>query len=115
MPDAGPSLLFDENLSGRLVDELADLYPNSAHVEGVGLRGAPDHVVWEHARMHGHVLVTRDEDFHRLSVVRGFPPRVVWIRLGNCTTRQVAELLRARAADVAAFLADDEAGFLALG
>jgi hypothetical protein len=46
---------------------------------------------------------------------RKVPPKVVWIRLGNCTTRQVAALLRDRAADVAAFVAEDEAGFLALG
>lgn len=115
MPAPGARLLFDENLSHRLVEALADVYPESAHVEHVGLRGAPDRAIWEHARVQGQVLVTRDEDFHRLSVVRGFPPKVVWIRLGNCTTRQVAELLRTGAADVAAFLADDEAGFLALG
>ncbi len=112
---AGPGLLFDENLSSRLVEALADVYPDSAHVEHVGLRGAPDLAIWDYARTHGLVLVTRDEDFNRLSVVRRFPPKVVWIRLGNCTTRQVAELLRTRAADVAAFLADEEAGFLALG
>ncbi len=115
MPGAGPRLLFDENLSSRLVEALADIYPDSAHVEQVGLRGAPDLAVWEHARIHGQVLVTRDEDFHRLSVVRGFPPKVVWIRVGNCTTPEVAALLRARAVEVTAFLADDEAGFLALG
>jgi len=112
---AGPGLLFDENLSSRLVELLATVYPDSAHVEHVGLGGAPDLAIWDYARTNGLVLVTRDEDFHRLSVVRGFPPKVVWIRLGNCTTRQVAELLRARTADVVAFLADDGAGFLALG
>jgi predicted nuclease of predicted toxin-antitoxin system len=115
MPAAGPRLLSDENLSSRLVEALAAAYPDSTHVEQVGLRGAPDLTIWEHARMHGHVLVTRDEDFHRLSVVRGFPPKVVWIRLGNCTTREVAALLRRRTADLVAFVADDEAGFLALG
>jgi len=77
MVPAVPSLLFDENLSGRLVDALLDIYPGSAHIEQVGLRGAPDLAIWDHARVHGHVLVTRDEDFHRLSVLRGFPPDVV--------------------------------------
>jgi len=61
------------------------------------------------------VLVTKDEDFHRLSVFRGFPPKVVWIRLGNCSTGEVAALLAQHRATIAAFLAHEDAGFLALG
>lgn len=108
-------LLFDENLSARLVGALADVYPDSVHLEHVGLLGAADAAVWDYAAAHGLVLVTKDEDFQRLSVVRGPPPRVVWIRLGNCATADVARLLRLRQADVVRFVADDDAAFLALG
>jgi len=44
----------------------------------------------------------------------GHPPKVVWIRLGNCTTAQVEALLRTRHADLLAFDQDAEASFLAL-
>lgn len=114
-PESGPKLLFDENLAPRLVAALADLYPNSAHVRDVGLQGSPDGTVWEHAAAEGFLLVTKDEDFHRLSVLRGFPPKVVWIRLGNCSTGEIAQILRSRSKQVAAFAAHEEAGFLALG
>jgi predicted nuclease of predicted toxin-antitoxin system len=60
----------------------------------LGLGGAVDPQVWEVARDRGCLLVTKDEDFHRLALLRGAPPKVVWIRLGNCTTAAVADLLR---------------------
>ena len=108
-------LLFDENLSARLVAALGDAYPDSTHLAGVGLLGAPDGAVWDFAAAGGYVLVTKDEDFQRLSVVRGPPPKVIWVRLGNCATADVARLLRLRADDVARFVKNEDAAFLALG
>ena len=108
-------LLFDEPLSEALVDLLDDLFPGSVHVRQIGAGGAPDTVVWELARERDCLLVTKDEDFHRLSVLRGAPPKVLWIRLGNCSTQDVADLLRQHHAAVARFDAQDEATFLALG
>jgi predicted nuclease of predicted toxin-antitoxin system len=108
-------LLFDENLSARLVEAVADVYPGSAHVLAAGLGGAPDERVWEHAGTGGFVLVTKDEDFHRLSVLRGPPPKVIWIRLGNCATADVVRLLRVRAEQIARFIEHEDAAFLALG
>ena len=116
--DAGgrpPRLLFDENLSARLVRLLAEVYPGSAHLADVALAGAADGRVWAYAAAHGYVLVTKDEDFHRLSVFRGFPPKVVWVRLGNCSTGEVAALLTHYHATVVEFVAHADAGFLALG
>ena len=108
-------LLLDENLSARLVPMLADAYPGSAHLADAGLLGAPDVAVWGHAAAGGYVLVTKDEDFQRLAVLRGPPPKVVWLRLGNCATADVARLLRLRCDDVTRFVADADAAFLALG
>jgi len=108
-------LLFDEQLSEELVSLLADLFPDSLHVRFLGAGGAADLVVWQLARDHGCLLVTKDEDFHRLSVLRGAPPKVVWLRVGNCTTHDVAELLRNRAGDLRTFEAHSEATFLELG
>ena len=115
LPEAGPKLLFDENLAPRLVLALADSYPNSAHVYHVGLQGLSDTAVWAYAAAGEYLLVTKDEDFHRLSVLRGSPPKVVWIRLGNCSTADVARLLRSRLEQVAAFASHEEAAFIALG
>ncbi|MCX6538028.1 MAG: DUF5615 family PIN-like protein [Acidobacteria bacterium] len=108
-------LLFDEQLSEQLCRQLQDIFPESVHVRQLGAGGASDTVVWELAREQGCVLVTKDDDFHRLSVLRGAPPLVVWLRLGNCTTEDVARLFREHRTDIEAFGAQDEATILALG
>jgi predicted nuclease of predicted toxin-antitoxin system len=71
--------------------------------------------VWEYARQHGFTLVTKDEDFHRLSVLYGSPPKVIWIRLGNCSTADVAQLLRSRENVVLTLLAQPDTAIVALG
>jgi predicted nuclease of predicted toxin-antitoxin system len=108
------SLLFDENLAARLVGQLADAYPGSVHVGDARLLGAADLAVWEYAREHGFVIVSKDEDFHRFSILHGPPPKVIWIRSGNCSTEDVIRLLRLRRREVDSFVDDTEAGFLAL-
>ena len=87
-------LLFDQNLSPRLVQRLSDLYPSSAHVYRLGLDRASDTVLWDYAREHGFALVTQDADFSEMSEVLGFPPKVIWIRRGNCSTGQIESILR---------------------
>lgn len=96
-------LLFDQNLSPKLVGRLADLYPGSGHAQQFGLDWADDDAVWNHARDHGFVIVTKDADFSNMSVVHGTPPKVVWLLIGNCTTARIEALLRANHASVEAF------------
>lgn len=107
-------LLFDQNLSPRLVAAMDDLYPGSAHVRDFGLQAAGDDVVWERAAKDGFVIVSKDSDFHQRSFLYGYPPKVVWIRLGNCKTADIEAALRARHREIVAFVADTDAAFLAL-
>jgi predicted nuclease of predicted toxin-antitoxin system len=107
-------LLFDQNLSPKLVNRLAYLFPGSSHVQSVGLDCASDNEIWEYARLNGFAIVTKDEDFNNASVVRGSPPKVIWLQLGNCTTAQLETTLRARCADIEAFEKDTSVGTLVL-
>lgn len=107
-------LLFDQNLSHRLLHSLADLFPDSRHVRAVGLGSADDESVWRYAAAKGCMIVSKDSDFHQLSFLRGHPPKVVWIRRGNCSTDDIEELLRAHAVDLLAFEQNPEASFLVL-
>jgi predicted nuclease of predicted toxin-antitoxin system len=107
-------LLFDHNLSPRLTDRLADTYPDSEHVRGAGLAAASDAAVWEYAKRHALTIVSKDSDFHQRSLLEGFPPKVVWIRRGNCSTADIEALLRARSAELRAFDADPWGAFLVL-
>ena len=87
-------LLFDKNLSPRLVGRLADLFPDSSHLSFHVLDRADDAVVWEFAKNNNFAIVTKDSDFSELSTLRGFPPKVVWLQIGNCTTEEIVRLLR---------------------
>lgn len=107
-------LLFDENLSERLAKLLETEFPGSTHVRAVGLSSTEDSRVWEHARAHGLTIVSKDDDFHQRSFLLGHPPKVIWVRLGNCTTDAVAALMRNRRSEILAFDADASASFLAL-
>ena len=73
-------LLFDENLSRRLIARLADLFPESSHVVLEGLMQNPDIAVWEYVKVRGFAIVTADADFYELSTTFGPPPKVIWLR-----------------------------------
>src|SRR4051794_5097309 len=91
--DPTGGLLFDENLPARLVTALTDIYPGSAHVSALNLAGASDDAIWTIAKSYGLAIVSKDEDFQRLSDCYGQPPKVIWVRLGNCSTEQIITLL----------------------
>ena len=107
-------LLFDENLSPALSRRVADLFPNSIHVRDVGMKATVDPIVWDYAKDNDFMIVSKDADMHDLSLVFGNPPKVVWLRLGNCSTRQVEELLRQDFGVIKLFYEDDSLSLLAL-
>ena len=108
------SLLFDQNLSRRLPVLLAAEFPGSEQVLLAGLATADDQAVWAYAAARGLAVVSKDADFRNLSAALGPPPKVVWLRVGNGPTRDVEALLRSRAADIRAFLADPASALLEL-
>jgi len=107
-------LLFDENLSFRLVSALSDLYPDSAHVRDFGLLGAPDKAIWAVAAEYGFMLVSKDTDFYERSALYGAPPKVVWLRIGNAPISATADLLRDRYVVIRRFHDDPDTTFIAL-
>jgi predicted nuclease of predicted toxin-antitoxin system len=107
-------LLFDENLSPRLVNWLADIYPGSAHVSSIEMGNALDKVVWEYARQNDLMVVTKDADFSEMSLVSGFPPKIIWIRRGNCSTRDIETVLRESYTAIVALSDDPALGILTL-
>ncbi|HKV24966.1 MAG TPA: DUF5615 family PIN-like protein [Candidatus Acidoferrum sp.] len=108
-------LLFDENLSPRLTSLLADVYPDALHVHTCGLEAADDRAVWEFAKERGFAIVSKDSDFQRMSLLRGFPPKVIWLRASNCSTAQIEFILRTAASVVVRFLEQSRDGSLTIG
>ncbi len=107
-------LLFDQNLSPKLITRLAELYPNSNHLDLLGLGTADDTVVWRYAKENNFVVVTKDADFADLTVLHGFPPKIVWIRKGNCSTNDIEKILRDHTPQIENLVLDVTSGILTL-
>ena len=107
-------LLFDQNLSWRLKEALRDLYPQALHVRDVSLASALDVTVWAYAKEHGLVIVSKDADFRHLGFTYGYPPKIIWIRRGNCSTGEIEMLLRKHRDSLRAFYEDEQEVVLTL-
>jgi len=87
-------LLFDQNISYRIVPKLSDCYPDCKQVRQLGLTDAEDIDIWDYARKNDCVIVTFDADFYDIGLINGCPPKIIWLRTGNVTTNKIANLLR---------------------
>ncbi|MEZ2232590.1 DUF5615 family PIN-like protein [Microcoleus sp.] len=107
-------LLFDHNLSPRLVNRLADIFPNSNHVDNLGLAQVDDSDVWLYAENNDFAIATKDSDYNELLMLRGFPPKIIWLRRGNCSTSEIEAILRRHITDIQTLFDDSSVGILTL-
>lgn len=87
-------LLFDHHLSRKLVGKLADLFPESSHVVFHGLDRADDIDIWLFAQQHEYIIITKDSDYSDILTLRGAPPKVIWLHIGNSTNEVVERVIR---------------------
>jgi len=81
-------------------------------VRSVALTGARNPEIWDFASAEGFTIVSKDDDFRQLSILRGAPPKVIWLQVGNCSTSEIEQILRSRYPAIEAFDRDAEASFL---
>ena len=101
-------LFFDQNLSRKLVARLADIFPESSHVQFHGLAEKTDTEVWAFAKANDFCIVTQDADFAERSRLYGSPPKVVWLRCGNTATREVERIIRGGSDAIQELLKNDD-------
>ncbi len=100
-------LLFDQNLSFRLVKRIIDLFPGSKQVRELGLENATDLEIFDYAKKKDFAIVTFDSDFCDLNIVKGFPPKIIWLKTGNRTTNELERLFRNKQDLIRIFLSED--------
>jgi predicted nuclease of predicted toxin-antitoxin system len=105
-------LLFDQNLSYRLVAKIFEVFPDSAHVEALNLDRATDFEVWQYAKENGFIIVTKDSDFNDLSTYNGFPPYIIWLRMGNSSVEKSAEVLLGYAERIKTMILSNQTGIV---
>lgn len=107
-------LLFDENLSRRLVPRIHDLFPGSKHVSTEELLEAEDSEVWTFAKANEFAIITADADFYEMATTLGSPPKVIWLRNCDYPTTVCERLIRSQAIRIAEFLRDKDTAVLIL-
>lgn len=85
-------LLFDQNISFRLISKIEKLYPESIQVRNAGLENLTDIEIWSFAKENGYTIVTFDSDFYEINLLRGQPPKIIWLRCGNTNTDNLVKL-----------------------
>jgi predicted nuclease of predicted toxin-antitoxin system len=96
------------------VTVLAAEFPQAQHLRNLGMGSASDTQIWQYARANAYMIVTKDSDLHQWSLLLGQPPKVIWLRVGNCPTETVVRLLRSRSEEIREFHDDPAAAFLVL-
>lgn len=100
-------LLFDQNISFRIVNRLKDIFQDCAQVRNEGLENATDIEIWDYAKREGFNIVTFDTDFYDLSTLKGHPPKVIWLRIGNTSTENLEKVLRENEEIIKEFLSSE--------
>lgn len=98
------SLLFDQNISFRIVQKVQTLFPNSKQVRELGLEGMSDDKILKFAKQNNFTIVTFDSDFFEISNLKGHPPKIIWLRTGNTTTNNIIEILQHKRETIIDFL-----------
>ena len=82
--------LVDAQLPPALARWLVAKGYEAQHVFDLGFADAKDPDIWRYARDKDAIIVTKDEDFALMQILKPEGPAVVWLRLGN--TRKAALL-----------------------
>ena len=85
---------------------LKDIFPEAVHVKEIGLEKSNDDDLWEFAKTKSYIIVTKDPDFNERAVIKGFPPKIIWIKKGNCSTMEVEKTLRNKFIEIKNFAED---------
>lgn len=96
-------LLFDNNLSFKLVQSQQNYFPGSQHIREVLSINVDDLIIWNHAKTNGFTILTKDNDFDERSQLEGCPPKIIHLICGNKTTLHILNLLLWRKEDILAF------------
>lgn len=103
-------LLFDQNISHKILTLLPEEFAGSTSVKKEGLINAPDLQIWEFAKNLNYIIVTQDSDFNDLNTLNGYPPKVIWIRTGNLKTKAILDILIDNYSELVKFESDNELG-----
>lgn len=101
-------LLFDQNISFRILSKTRIFFPEAKQVRELGIENFSDVEIWKFAKENNYTIVTFDADFYDLANLKGHPPKIIWLRFGNTKTDFLAEVLNSRNSIIKDFILSKE-------
>jgi predicted nuclease of predicted toxin-antitoxin system len=101
-------LLFDQNISFRVINLIHDLFPDARHVKDFDLQFSSERQIWNFAKENGYHIVTFDSDFYDLVTLFGHPPKIIWLRLGNTSSSNLSVAFSHHYESIKSFLEDEQ-------
>lgn len=105
-------LLFDQNISYRVVNKLKSKFPDCLHVNQTGLKNPDDREIWQYAKQKDFVIVSHDKDFDDLILINGFPPKIVKLKTGNLSNEETIKIILENESALNEFISNPEIGLL---
>lgn len=105
-------LLIDQNLPLALTASLVSYFPGTVHVKELHMERATDTALWSYALGKNLVIVTKDSDFYDRLTLKGYPPKLIWVRTGNVSTAFLIGLFQSKQAAISTFLQNPDMGYL---
>jgi predicted nuclease of predicted toxin-antitoxin system len=81
--------IVDAQLPPALARFLTDKGEDVIHVLDVAMMESSDSEIWERAVKDNLVIITKDEDFQIRASVSTIFPKIVWVRIGNCSRKEL--------------------------
>ncbi len=100
-------ILLDQNISFKLKYSFAIFFKEVRHVSDFSLQNSNDIDIWNFAERNGYAILTYDADYFDLSIINGHPPKVIWVRVGNLSTKQLTDILQEQINEIIYFLNDE--------
>jgi len=105
-------LLIDENISYRIINLIKIHFPYSIHVSSIRKKRFSDLEIWSYAKKNNFIIVTYDEDFYEWQLMKGYPPKIIWLRFGNSKTEIIANKLIINFDQIQKFSNNNDLGLL---
>ena len=99
-------LLFDQNISFRVIQQISNYFPEAKHVRDFDLQFASDREIWKYAKDNEYNIVTLDSDFYDIVTLIGHPPKIIWLRLGNTSCLNLARVFSVHQENIKSFITD---------
>ena len=102
-------LLLDANISWRITKLVENDFLDCLHSKDINVKQpAKDIEIWEFAKQNNYTILTHDDDFEKLLLLKGVPPKVIILKTFNKNTKQIAELLISKKEIIESFISTNE-------